>query len=137
MDLAPNRLISAGLVNQLAKLGWEVHYETQQPFLDIPYNPIPTSSPVSSTILTDILHEDPNTLGKPKTVQRLPDPDIGRMKRPRLVSAVNERVAQQVGGFAGKGWLPLTLGGDHSLVSLGSDKDQERLLLVRLDSCGC
>ena len=97
VDLAPNRLISAGLVSQLSKLGWEVHYETQQSFLDTPFS---TSTPTTSN--------DPN---------RLPDGDIGRMKKPRLVSAVCEKVAGQVGGIAEKGWLPLTLGGDHSLVS--------------------
>lgn len=50
-------------------------------------------------------------------VQRLPDPDIGKMKKPRLVSAVCERVAKEVGEAAAQGALPLTLGGDHSLVS--------------------
>lgn len=49
-------------------------------------------------------------------VQRLPDPDIGNMKKPRLVSAVNEMVAKEVGDIAEKGWLPVTLGGDHSLA---------------------
>lgn len=39
------------------------------------------------------------------------------MKKPRLVSAVCERVAQEVGSKAKQGFLPLTLGGDHSLVS--------------------
>jgi arginase len=39
------------------------------------------------------------------------------MKKPRLVSAVCERVGEKVGEIAKKGWLPLTLGGDHSLVS--------------------
>jgi arginase len=53
---------------------------------------------------------------KPEMVQRLPDPDIGRMKKPRLVSAVCERVASEVGAAAKQGALPLTLGGDHSLV---------------------
>ena len=50
-------------------------------------------------------------------MQREADPDIGRMKKPRLVSAVCERVGKEVGDIAKKGWLPLTLGGDHSLVS--------------------
>ena len=39
------------------------------------------------------------------------------MKKPRLVSAVCEKLAQEVAGIAAKGWMPLTLGGDHSLVS--------------------
>lgn len=49
-------------------------------------------------------------------MQREADPDIGKMKKPRLVSAVCERVGKEVGDIAKKGWLPLTLGGDHSLV---------------------
>ena len=40
------------------------------------------------------------------------------MKKPRLVSAVCEKVSTEVGRISQKGWLPLTLGGDHSLVSL-------------------
>ncbi len=122
MDLAPNRLISAGLVSQIAKLGWEVHYETQQSFLDIPYNPISSASLLSTTLSgyhgSSVQAREGSEI--PTMTQRLPDPDVGRMKKPRLVSAVCERVAQAVRGNAEKGWLPLTLGGDHSLVSLGS-----------------
>ncbi len=55
---------------------------------------------------------------------QLPDEDIGNMKKPRLVSAVCERVRDKVKGNAEKGWLPVTLGGDHSLV--GSDGVLER-----------
>ncbi|KAK8854562.1 arginase [Kwoniella newhampshirensis] len=116
VEHGPNKLISAGLVDQLTSLGWEVHYESQQSFLDIPYNPLPASSPqlsadehASATVLK-------SSDGKEDLVQRLPDPDIGRMKKPRLVSAVNEKVAHEVGSIAKKGWLPLTLGGDHSLA---------------------
>ena len=134
MDLAPNRLISAGLVSQLAGLGWEVHYETQQSFLDIPYNPVPSSSnlangkqvngqlPCSSVKaelrqMTGVANPTPSETLHPTLVQRLPDPDIGKMKKPRLVSAVTEKVAGEVGEISNRGWLPLTLGGDHSLVS--------------------
>ncbi|KAK1927336.1 putative arginase [Papiliotrema laurentii] len=97
VDLGPNRLISAGLINQIAGLGWNVKYNTQQTFLDNPYNPVQAGEA---------------TEGGRKV---LPDPDIGKMKKPRLVSAVCEKVAEKVGGIAEKGWLPLTLGGDHSL----------------------
>jgi arginase family enzyme len=45
------------------------------------------------------------------------DTQLGILKRPRLVSRVTEAVAEVVGGHARKGELPLTLGGDHSLVS--------------------
>lgn len=62
----------------------------------------------------------------------LPDPDIGKMKKPRLVSGVCERVAGKVGEIAGKGWLPLTLGGDHSLVSHTFSQNDMVLLMVRV-----
>ena len=44
------------------------------------------------------------------------DPPIGILKNPRLVSRVNECVAKVVGDHGSKGELPVTLGGDHSLV---------------------
>lgn len=44
------------------------------------------------------------------------DPPIGVLKNPRLVSRVTESVAQAVGEHARRGELPVTLGGDHSLV---------------------
>ncbi|KAK7694014.1 hypothetical protein QCA50_003590 [Cerrena zonata] len=44
------------------------------------------------------------------------DPPIGKLKNPRLVSNVCKAVAEAVGGHIKKGQLPLTLGGDHSLV---------------------
>ncbi|WVQ68546.1 arginase [Kwoniella botswanensis] len=110
VDLAPNKLISAGLVEQLSSLGWEVHYNSQEKFIDIPYNPIPTSSPSAPENGTEINERSG------KKVQRLPDEDIGKMKKPRLVSAVNREVSKEVEEIAKKGWLPLTLGGDHSLA---------------------
>ena len=91
-------LISAGLVNQISDLGWHVHYRTQQDFLDTPYTAI---APGASDTTREVL----------------PDEDIGKMKKPRLVSAVTSKVADRVGEIAEKGWMPLTLGGDHSLVS--------------------
>lgn len=44
------------------------------------------------------------------------DPPIGKLKNPRTVSKVCEAVAKVVGKHAREGVLPLTLGGDHSLV---------------------
>lgn len=44
------------------------------------------------------------------------DPPRGIVKRPRLVSKVCESLAQTVGEHVQRGHLPLTLGGDHSLV---------------------
>jgi len=44
------------------------------------------------------------------------DPDIGKIKNPRLVSKVCEAVAKTINGHVNQGHLPLTLGGDHSLA---------------------
>jgi arginase family enzyme len=112
VDLGPNRLIKAGIIPQISNLGWEVHYDSSLTFLDIPYNPLPINSPEA----TEFAGDKP-VKSKKGFVQRTEDPDIGRMKKPRLVSAVCERVGDKVGDIAKKGWLPLTLGGDHSLVS--------------------
>jgi arginase family enzyme len=46
------------------------------------------------------------------------DADIGKIHKPRAVSAINERVADDVAAIQERGALPLTLGGDHSLVSV-------------------
>jgi arginase len=96
VDLGPNRLIKAGIIPQISNLGWEVHYDSSLTFLDVPYNPLPVNSPEATEFAGD----------KPV-----------KSKKPRLVSAVCERVGEKVGDIAKKGWLPLTLGGDHSLVS--------------------
>jgi len=45
------------------------------------------------------------------------DPPNGIVKRPRLVSKICESVAKAVGDHVHNGIIPLTLGGDHSLVS--------------------
>ncbi|KAF8527043.1 arginase [Gautieria morchelliformis] len=44
------------------------------------------------------------------------DPQIGKLKNPRMVSRVTKAVADVVGSHAGRGSLALTLGGDHSLA---------------------
>lgn len=44
------------------------------------------------------------------------DPPIGILKNPRLVSKVAKAVSEAVGAHAGRGELPVTIGGDHSLV---------------------
>jgi arginase len=50
-------------------------------------------------------------------IQAANDPPIGKLKRPRLVSKVAKAVAESVGTHTKMGYLPVTLGGDHSLVS--------------------
>lgn len=49
-------------------------------------------------------------------INTLTDPPIGVLKNPRLVSKVSQAVAEAVGSHAKKGHLPVTIGGDHSLV---------------------
>ncbi|RUS25624.1 arginase type II, partial [Jimgerdemannia flammicorona] len=44
------------------------------------------------------------------------DPDSGKLKRPRYVSAVTKAVAEQVKAQASRGNMVLTLGGDHSIA---------------------
>lgn len=46
------------------------------------------------------------------------DSDIGNMKLPRTVSEVCKRVAKTVEDTSRNGSVPLTLGGDHSLVRI-------------------
>ncbi|GAA5890018.1 hypothetical protein JCM6882_009201 [Rhodosporidiobolus microsporus] len=56
-----------------------------------------------------------DTLVEP-LVSETPDPDIGKLKKPRLVSQVNKEVAERVYAHSSKGELTVTLGGDHSLA---------------------
>ena len=49
-------------------------------------------------------------------IHALNDPPIGILKNPRLVSGVTEELARVVANHAKNGRLPVTLGGDHSLV---------------------
>ena len=49
-------------------------------------------------------------------INAVADPPIGKLKNPRLVSRVCESVAKVVGEHVKAGELPVTLGGDHSLV---------------------
>jgi arginase len=51
------------------------------------------------------------------------DADIGKMKQPRTVSEVCKRVAKTVEDASRNGSIPLTLGGDHSLVSRGVGRE--------------
>lgn len=83
VEHGPIHLIKAGLIDQVAALGWQVDFGGHHQFEDI-------------------------------TVEN--DPPRGIVKRPRLVSKVCENLARAVGEHAQRGHLPLTLGGDHSLV---------------------
>lgn len=81
--------MAAGLVDQLSALGWNVEF-----------------NPKAVQEVRDIAMCDEEA-----------DADIGKIHKPRAVSSVNERVAEDVGRIIQRGALPLTLGGDHSLVS--------------------
>lgn len=82
--MGPIHLVQAGLLDQVASLGWKVEFNGHHQFEDL-------------------------------TVEN--DPPNGIVKRPRLVSKVCESLAAEVGASAANGELPVTLGGDHSLVS--------------------
>jgi arginase len=89
VDQGPEALVEAGLLAQLHSLGWHVNFNAE-----------------GVEQVRAIALDDNDT-----------DADIGKIKRPRAVSAVNERVSEDVARIIQKGHLPLTLGGDHSLVS--------------------
>lgn len=87
MEAAPSALIASGLLDQLRDdLGYDVHYDNR----------------VHS--YSDII---------PAQDQ---DPEFRGMKKPRAVSAVTERLSQQVYEHAKEGKFVLTLGGDHSIA---------------------
>ena len=59
------------------------------------------------------------------------DPDFRGMKKPKAVSAVSEKLSQQVYDHAIKGRFVLTLGGDHSIAT-GTISGTQRALKERL-----
>ena len=63
-------------------------------------------------------------------IDALGDPPIGKLKNPRFVSRVCKAVAQAVGEHAKQGRLPVTLGGDHSLVR--STREMSRHAIMEL-----
>ncbi len=121
VDLGPEALVSSGfLIPQLTDLGWKVQFDGNTQFHDIPYNPIPISHPSASSSRKGIeIHEpipasygrsgSPSSIrmkqsaGTQKMRQELPDPDIGNMKKPRLVSSVCQRVKETIAEKAKKG----------------------------------
>lgn len=60
------------------------------------------------------------------------DPDHRGMKKPRTVSAVTERLSQQVYEHAREGRLVLTLGGDHS-IGIGTVSGTAKAVRERLN----
>lgn len=89
VDEGPEALVEAGLLDQIAALGWVVEFNK-----------------AAIAEVRELAMADSET-----------DADVGKLHRPRAVSAVNQRVAQDVSDIIERGAMPLTLGGDHSLVS--------------------
>lgn len=58
------------------------------------------------------------------------DPPEGIVKRPRLVSSICKSVSDVVGAHVHNGVLPVTLGGDHSLVSTLTIRRFDCLILL-------
>lgn len=59
------------------------------------------------------------------------DPDYRNMKNPKAVSAVTQRLCNQVYEHASKGRFVLTLGGDHS-IAIGSIAGTQKAIRERL-----
>lgn len=59
------------------------------------------------------------------------DPDYRGMKKPKLVSAVTQKLSEQVYSHAKDGKLVLTLGGDHS-IAIGTVSGTARAVRERL-----
>ncbi|GAA5852263.1 hypothetical protein JCM3766R1_004919 [Sporobolomyces carnicolor] len=86
VDAGPLQLIESGLVEDIEGLGWKVDFQ-------------------GADKLTQSIHSN-----------GAEDPDIGVLKKPRLVSKVCKEVSERVYEHAKKGELTVTLGGDHSLA---------------------
>jgi len=78
------------------------------------------------------LHHD-NTVHSYKELMPSNDPDYRNMKRPLAVSAVTEKLAEQVYTHAKEGRCVLTLGGDHS-IAIGSVAGTAKAIRERLGS---
>ncbi|KAG5938322.1 A-agglutinin attachment subunit precursor [Claviceps monticola] len=93
---------------------------------------------IASGLLTEIQEELGYKLHGDAQVQKydelMPasDPDYRGMKNPRVVSAVNRRISQQVYEHAREGRLVLTLGGDHS-VAIGTVTGSAKAVRERLN----
>ncbi|KAJ9109984.1 hypothetical protein QFC20_003184 [Naganishia adeliensis] len=138
VDLGPSALIKYGLLDQIKHLGWRATYDPAASFTsNNSYNPVPKDLAAEKGVSLKggektLVREDPTSPADPdrtvgsqdeaagakvlEYVQRLPDPPIGNMKKPRLVSSVCEKLSEVVKGYAERGVMPVTLGGDHSLA---------------------
>lgn len=102
VEAAPMALIESGLLTQLKEdLDYNIHHDDTIHYYE---NNIPT--------------EDQ-------------DLDHRGMKKPRAVSAVTERLSQQVHSYAKDGKFVLTLGGDHS-IAIGTISGTAKAIRERL-----
>ncbi|PGH16224.1 arginase [Polytolypa hystricis UAMH7299] len=103
VDAAPDALIQVGLLNQLRDdLDYEIHHDNNVHFY------------------SDLIPAEDA------------DPDVRGMKKPRAVSAVTERLSQQVYEHARDGKFVLTLGGDHS-IAIGTISGTAKAIRERLE----
>ncbi|POY75250.1 putative Arginase [Rhodotorula taiwanensis] len=108
----PLELIEAGLLGDIEALGWKVDFAG------------------ADNLSKSITAEHANGS----------DPDIGKLKQPRLVSQVNKEVAERVYAHSSKGELTVTLGGDHSLAMAtvsGTFKAHPDAALIWVDAHAC
>lgn len=102
VEAAPMALIESGLLTQLSE--------------DLDYN---------------IHHDDTIHYYEKNIPAEDQDPDHRGMKKPRAVSAVTERLSQQVHNYAKDGKFVLTLGGDHS-IAIGTISGTAKAIRERL-----
>lgn len=102
VDAGPQALIEAGLVDQLRdELGYKIHGD-------------------------ESIHYYNDLVPPPAE-----DPPYRNMKNPRSVSAVTEKIADQVYTHAREGRMVLTLGGDHS-VAIGTVAGSAKAIRERM-----
>lgn len=86
-------------------------------------------SQLSDDLGYDLLHD--NTVHSYSSLMPSSDPDHRNMKRPLAVSAVTQRLSEQVYKHAREGRCVLTLGGDHS-IAIGTISGTAKAIRERL-----
>lgn len=85
---------------------------------------------LSSELGYNLFHDD--TIHSYKELMPASDPDVRGMKNPLAVSAVTEKLSQQVYAHAKEGRCVLTLGGDHS-IAIGTIAGTAKAIRERLN----
>lgn len=109
VDTGPLQLIESGLLGDISELGWKVDF-------------VSTKEELAISLVGDA---------------GVPDPNIGKLKKPRLVSKVTKALAEKVYDHAAEGRLTVTLGGDHSLAMgtvSGTFKQYPEACLIWIDA---